>query len=168
MRNTPNRPNAVARSMAVEVSVCEKRLDNALFTATRSAKLREHCPEAENVRRDIRRKRLRPNKHIALVLRDAFERNSEDTDGEALGREIIAMWREWKRERDGVILPAFPEAHRLEQHIEGMSDDRTLAFRDNPSPKTYIELEEAKAAEHAADRALLETARRQAFFGINS
>jgi hypothetical protein len=168
MKRTPNRHAIVARPMAVEVAICEKRLDNALFASIRSAKLREHCPEAENVRRDIRRKRLRPNKHIALVLRDAFERGADDEDVEALGQEIVAMARQWKKERDGSVTRPLPEVHQFEEHTEGIAEEAELAFCYDPSPRTFIQLEESKTRHINASMRLLETARQQAFAGINS
>lgn len=143
--------------MSVEVNFSARKLDEALMKSVRSATRKEHCLKAENTRREIRRHRILPNQHIVTVLRDAYERGASQADVEAYFREGLAMVGHWyKAER--VALP-LSEAHKLEEHAEGVKEDRETDFIHDPSPRNAFLYLESFDSYDTKSQALREKAR---------
>ena len=157
MRHSPRHTENLARPMAVELSVLEKRGNEALRKAVDSTTRKEFCPAAEDLRRQVfTKRRMFPVRHIMLILRDAFERGASESDVKAFVRWMDREITQWYRPV-GISVP-LPQAHLTEETAEAPREIAEVMFRNDPSPFTAHKLLEAIRAHEVATDSLEEVA----------
>ena len=148
----------LARPMAVELSVLEKRGNEALRKAVDSTTRKEFCPAAEDLRRQVfTKRRMFPVRHIMLILRDAFERGASESDVTAFVRWMDREITQWYRPQS-VNVSLLPKAHLDEETAEAPREIAEVMFRNDPSPFTAHKLLEAIRVHEVATDSLEEVA----------
>ncbi len=148
------------RQFAVSIGVAERRSIDALRRSRRAAVKPEHVDLAEDVSRNTFNHRYQGPRHIAVILRDAFERGASEADLRAFPNELNAIITSWIAQRDGEKPLQLADVHQVEERIEGEREVAELAFVYDKSPATAIRLIEA-IQKHECANAPLEMCARQ-------